>query len=287
MAVYERTYKRWSGETTSEWSRFLILPRYVVRDVFKSRWMVAFFVLCFIFPLYSAAVIYVRHSTPLLELLPQLDLQDFLAIDERFFATFLRVQSWFAFFLALFVGPGLVSRDLANNGLPLYLSRPFSRYEYILGRFTVLAVLLSAVTWVPGLLLMVMQVNFEGFAWLGEHPRLVPALLLGSGVWIVLLSLLALAISAWVRWRPIAGFTMLLVLLGGLFFGQMVNRLFRTDFGHLLNPAKLVAILWTDLLAINPGSSVPVWSAWLVVAGFLGVCLFVLDRRIRAYEVVR
>jgi hypothetical protein len=44
-----------------------------------------------------------------------------------------------ALFLAAFVGPGQVSPDLANNALSLYLARPFSRVEYVLGKMSVLA----------------------------------------------------------------------------------------------------------------------------------------------------
>jgi hypothetical protein len=38
-----------------------------------------------------------------------------------------------ALFLAAFIGPGLISPDLHNNALSLYLARPFSRAEYVLG----------------------------------------------------------------------------------------------------------------------------------------------------------
>ena len=54
------------------------------------------------------------------------------------------------FFLAAFVGPGLISPDLSHNGLPLYLARPFSRAEYVLGKMSVLVGLMSLMTWIPG-----------------------------------------------------------------------------------------------------------------------------------------
>ena len=56
------------------------------------------------------------------------------------------IQSTLAFFIAAFAGPGLISPDLTNGALPLYLSRPFSRAEYTLGKFSVLALLISAIT---------------------------------------------------------------------------------------------------------------------------------------------
>jgi hypothetical protein len=74
-----------------------------------------------------------------------------------------------ALFLAAFVGPGQVSPDLANNALSLYLARPFSRVEYVLGKMSVLAILMSLMTWMPGLLLFGLQGYLEG--WLDARQR--------------------------------------------------------------------------------------------------------------------
>ena len=42
MAVYERTYRPYRGALTPEWSRFLVLPRYVYRDIFQKKLFVGF-----------------------------------------------------------------------------------------------------------------------------------------------------------------------------------------------------------------------------------------------------
>ena len=92
-----------------------------------------------------------------LSALKMLQIRDLVEINARFFLNFLGWQSMMAFFLAAFVGPGQVSPDLANNALPLYLARPFSRAEYVLGKMSVLLILMSVMTWIPGLLLFVLQ----------------------------------------------------------------------------------------------------------------------------------
>jgi hypothetical protein len=58
MAVYEHTYKLYTGKLTPEWSRFLIIPRHAFRDVFASKIFLGFFVLCFVCPLVMAILIY-------------------------------------------------------------------------------------------------------------------------------------------------------------------------------------------------------------------------------------
>ena len=284
MAVYERSYKRYVGELSPQWSRFSVLPRYVYRDIFKSKFFLAFLILSLIYPLICSAVIYLRHNVEMLQAL-DVRVADLLAIDGGFFGQLMLVQFWFAFFTALFVGPGLVSKDLANNGLPLYLSRPFSRAEYVLGKFSVLAILLSFITWIPGLSLFALQSGYAGWSWPTSNARIAVTIFLGSWVWITVVSLMALALSAWVKWRPVAGFLMFMILLGGGFFEGIVRVLFRTDLGELANLIRNVWIIWLGLIG-EPVQGTPVWAAWLAVLSFVGLCIFMLNRKIRAYEVV-
>ncbi|MBV9209166.1 MAG: hypothetical protein JOZ52_00980, partial [Acidobacteria bacterium] len=69
MAVYEHTYKRYAGELTPTWSRFLIIPRHAYRAVFQSKIFMAFFVACFIPPLVFAILIYLHHNVNALGIL--------------------------------------------------------------------------------------------------------------------------------------------------------------------------------------------------------------------------
>ena len=40
MAVYEHLYGAYEGESHSAWSRFLVIPRYALRETFKSKLLV-------------------------------------------------------------------------------------------------------------------------------------------------------------------------------------------------------------------------------------------------------
>ena len=53
-------------------------------------------------------------------------LRDLAPINGFFFQIFVGVQTGLAFLLTVLMGPPLISRDLANNALPLYLCRPLS-----------------------------------------------------------------------------------------------------------------------------------------------------------------
>ncbi|MDQ3686170.1 MAG: hypothetical protein M3430_11310 [Acidobacteriota bacterium] len=306
MAVFENAYKGYDGAVTPQWSRFLVLPRYSLRDVFKSKLFTALFCLCFIYPLVAAILIYLHHNANAIQLL-QINVRELLPINASFFQFFVQFQGWCAFLLTVIVAPPLVSRDLANNALPLYLYRPFSRAEYVLGKTTVIVILLSLITWVPGVLLFFLQAYLEGAGWLWPNLWMVGAIFMGSIIWIVLLALLALAISALVKWRVVASGALL-----GLFFipsvlGGIINGLFQTRVGNLISPAALITNIWRGLFGhfvrevdryttdSIPGRRFvevvllepPLWACWLMVALACLVCLWLLARKVRAYEVIK
>ena len=286
MAVYKQSYRRYEGPLTPPWSRFLIIPRYAYQRVFDSRFLIFFFVTCFIGPAVCAVIIYLRHNSGALEMF-NISLAKLLKVDGRFFFEFISAQGWMGFLLTAFVGPGLISRDLANNALPLYFCRPFSRAEYVIGKMSVLAILLSLITWIPGLLLFAFNASLEGTAWLWENLWLAGGLFLGSWVWILTLSLLALALSAWVKWRLAAGALLFGVFFAAAGFGQAINEILDTKSGDLINLSKVIQTIWRGLFRQPLKDGVSPFGAWEVVITLSAVCLLLLAKKVRAYQVER
>jgi ABC-2 type transport system permease protein len=299
MAVYKKTYRRFDGALTPQWSRFLVLPRYAFEDMRRSRFLTLFFLGTLIMPLVCALVIYLHHNLGALDLLG-IKPDQIIAIDSSFFLFFLGFQSMFAFFLTAFIGPGLVSPDLANNALPLYLSRPFDRRDYVLGKMSVLVILLSTMMWIPGLLLFLLQSYLEGAGWMVSHARIAFALFAGSWIWILVLSLLVLALSAWVKWKPVAGGLLFVVFFTGSGFGHAINGVLRTKWGHLINLNHLIGTVWVwafgeelkegggaVFFRIQYGEALPIWVTWAALFAFCAVCLYLLNKKIRGLEVVR
>src|SRR5439155_13933633 len=117
---------------------------------------------------------------------------------------FTLIQGTLAALLGLFMGPALLSPDMANNGLALYFARPLSRWEYLLGKFCILSILLSAITWVPLLLLFLLQTSLEGLSWLMGNLNVAAAVFFTSAIWIVVLNLMTMSASALIRRRALA-----------------------------------------------------------------------------------
>src|SRR5215212_9957425 len=239
MAVYEQTYKRYTGQLTPEWSRFLIIPRHAFRAVFNSKLFTAFFVICFLPLLVEAILIYLHHNISAIAIM-KIDVRALVPIDASFFYAFVNVQGGFAFFVALLVGPPLVSRDLRNNALPLYLCRPFSRTEYVMGKMSVLLILLSWITWVPQLLMFLFQSYLEGFAWFRSNLWIASAIVIGGVVWILLLALLSQTLSALLKWRIVASGAMLGLVFIPSVFAEIVNFIFRTNWAHIISLFSLM-----------------------------------------------
>ncbi len=309
MAVYEHLYGSFDGESRSALSRFLVIPRYALRETFSSKLFTTIFILCFVHPLVAAILVYLRHNANALALL-QIDVVELLPIDATFFRFFVSLQASFAFILTVIVGPPLISRDLANNALPLYLCRPLSRTEYVLGKMAVLGFMLSMITWVPGLLIFFFQASLAGFEWFWANLWMISSIFLGSMVWIILLSLLALSASALLKWRVVASGALLGLFFVTGAFGEIINNLFLTRFGHLISLSAAMnsivdGLFWLfvrqsgsvrgtvtnpvyerqyfDIVLLEP----PLWISWLMFLAVCGICVWLLSRKVRAYEVIK
>ena len=285
MAVYRRSYRPYSGTLTAEWSRFLVLFRYSRRNVFKSRFLTVFFVLCFFWPIVCLLAIYLANSA---SVLAKLGLRpELFSIDNKFFLDFMSVQGVLAFLLTAFAGPGLISPDLANGALPLYFCRPFSRAEYVLGKSSVLGILLSEITWIPGIILFAIQASFAGASWTWNNFWIAGSLILSSLILIAILSLLAMAVSAWVKWRIVAGAILLAVMSFGAGFGAATNAVLRIEGGHFFDLVYLMATVWRNLFLVDSENAISAGQAWIAILIYCLFCLWLLMRKVRAYEVVR
>jgi ABC-2 type transport system permease protein len=301
MAVYKKTYRPYEGELTPAWSRFLVIPRYAFEELHGKRFLTIFFLASFIYPLICALIIYVQHNASALSLLGvQQGARGLISINVTFFMSLLGWQSMLALFMASFIGPGLVSPDLANNALSLYLARPFSRVEYVVGKMSVLAILMSLMTWIPGLLCFGLQGYLEGWQWMRDNARLASGVFFGSWVWILVLALLALALSAWVKWKPAAGGLMFGVFFVGSAFGAVINAVQRTRWGNLFNVGHLIGVVWVRLFEGSNQTTngavffraaqdevLPLWTCWAALCVLALICLYMLARKIRGAEVVR
>jgi ABC-2 type transport system permease protein len=293
VAVYKRTYKVYDGALTPSWSRFLVLSRYSASSLFDSRYFTAFTLLCLAPVLIGALTIYFIHSSTA-QLLLGMQFNSNDLVNNLWFWGFLQGQVWLAFLMTLWAVPGMMTRDFANHALQLYLSRPLSRTEYLLGKISAVVLLLSGITWVPGLLLFGLQAQLEGHGWGRQNLWLMGSIFIGCLLWISVIALLAMALSVWVKWRIAASALMLAIFFVLPGFGEAANAILRTQWGKLLSVPYVMVLIWTHLFRLPAHyihgfhyAGVPVWSAWMSVFGVCFISLLLLNRRLKAREVER
>lgn len=293
MAVYKRTYKAYRGTLTPAWSRFTVLSRYGFSTLFSSRPFTAYTVLCLLPFLGGLVFIYVVHS-PTVQALLNVQFGRTPLINNYWFLFFLSFEAWMGFLLTAWGAPGMISQDFANHSVQLYLSRPLSRGEYLFGKVSVMVALLSCTTWIPALVLFLLQAQLQGHGWGWDNLWLAGSIFVAGMLWIALISLLSMALAVWVRWRIAATALMLGIFFVLPGFGAAMDAILRTHWGMLFNLPHVIALIWAHLFRFQTDQFhraqfdlVPLWSAWASILAVCAMSVWLLHRRLKAREVER
>ncbi len=268
------------------------MMRYALTDLWSSRITIVLSIMCLIPTLLSLTIIYVMNNSVVRALLSGGGSGPVLPIDERFFLVVLEMQCWPALVLTAWVGPWLVSTDMTNTALPIILSHPVSRAEYVLAKFSLLAGYLSVVTWIPALLLFTFQSYMSATPWAAKNMHIALGMFAGALIWVILLSLIALATAAWVKWRIVATAMVVAAIFVPAGVGGVFNAVMHTDWGGVVNIPLMMFALWHRLLRVEfPGvltrHELPTPAILIALTLICAGCVAALNARIRAREVVR
>jgi ABC-2 type transport system permease protein len=282
MPIYEQSYRRWEARGPLHQFRFLPITREALRLLLARKAFLALLIFAWLPFVIMLAVLYFSVANPGLE-------RAMGGINAQFFGGFFKWQVPFVTLISVFGGAGLVANDLRSGGILVYLSRPLSRRDYILGKVGVLVALNLAITLVPGLALYVVGLSLApekllkwDLWWIG------PAIALQSLVIVFAVGLLVLAVSAVSRSARVTGVA-LIALWGGL---ELVQLFAAAVFGRrevsLLSVQANVRAVGNALFGIqqHPPALFWVWPA-LVLALTALACVAILNARVRAVEVVR
>lgn len=290
MSVFKHKYRAYEGRVTPLWARIGVLVRYALSEAWSSRITVGLFTLAMLPVIVDVVAIYLANNS-VARMLVSPGSKFPLQIDAKFFLRVLSAQCWLALVVNAWVAPRLVSFDLADNALPILLSHPISRFGYVLGKFIGLFSILSLVTWVPCLLLFAYQAYTSPGAWFGANVQVGLGLLAGSVLWIVVVALLGLALSSWVKWRMVATGVIFAAVFVPAGIGGVITGILRTKWGFLLNVPVMMTEVWQRLLGAPtvmrgdlelPGAAIAV-----VLLAAMAISVALLNARIRAREVVR
>jgi ABC-2 type transport system permease protein len=282
MPIYEQAYRRYEARGPLRTLRFWPITRESLRLILAKRAFLGLLLVCWIPFLFRVGQIYLVKNVP--------EAGRFLPADGRLFGEFLNTQVGLCLLLTIFGGAGLIANDLRTGAILVYLSRPLTRRDYVLGKLCVLLALNLGVTLVPGLLLYGVGLGLapEQFA-VWRLAWIAPAVLLQSLVVSLVLSLVALAVSSLSRSARVAG----LALVGLVVGLEIVRGVLRAVVDVR---AATVISLQADLRALGGAlfgvtarrfEAVAWTDASLALAAASLLCLAVLRSRVRAVEIVR
>ena len=289
LSIFKLEYRAYTGTLTSRWVRLGVIVRYALAEAWSSRITVGLFTLSMLPVIVYLVGIYLANNPVARMLIMRRN--PTLTINAGYFLKVLETQCWLALVLTAWIAPRLVCFDISDNALPILLSHPISRFGYVLGKFVALSSCLSLATWIPCTLLFFYQGYSSAQPWVLPNLRIAVGLVVGSLLWILLLSLLGLALSAWVRWKAVATGIIFAAVLVPAGIGGVITGILRTKWGFLLNVPVIMTQLWQQLLGapqtMRPDFHLPGSCILLVLASMCAVCVLLLNARIRAREVVR
>ena len=282
MPIYDQGYRRYEARGPLRTLRFWPITREALRLLLSKRAFLFLLIPCWVPFLVRCVQIWVVTQFP--------QAGRVLPVDGRLFGEYLNTQIGLALFLTIFGGAGLIANDLRTGAILVYLSRPLTRRDYVLGKLSVLLALNASVTLVPALLLYGIglalapeQYMTWSLWWIG------PAIVLHATLICVSISLLSLAVSSLTKSARIAGLGFF-----GLFVGlEMARGVLRNIFD--VRGATLLSIqadlrgIGSALFGVTPSRFDLVdWpAAALVLLLVAAGCLLLLRSRVRAVEIVR
>src|SRR2546430_4878839 len=170
MPIHDQGYRRYAGTRVPRGRAWIVIARAGLRAFFGKRAFLGLLLLSWVPFLVRAVQMYAAANVPQ---------ASFLAPTPAMFRQFLQQQDIFVFFITVYVGAGLIANDRRANALQVYLSKPLTRAEYVFGKLAILMTFLLLVTWVPAIVLLLVQIGFAGnFTIFVNNLYLFPAITL-------------------------------------------------------------------------------------------------------------
>jgi ABC-2 type transport system permease protein len=279
MPVYEQTYRRWEARAPLRSLRSWPITREALRLLLARR--------AFLLLMIASLLPFVGFALYLFLVTQVAQAAQIAPVDGTLFRRFFAFQLPPAFLVTTFAGAGLIANDLRTGAILVYLSRPLTRRDYVIGKLSVLLLLNLCLTLVPGLALYGI-----GLAMVPDHllradrAWLAPGIAAYSVVASLLVSLLALAVSALSRSARVAGLGFFLIAVAPEPVVLVLRAILRSPYVVLASIWEDLRIVCGALLGVAPAPNEPVlWAAAVLAAVGVG-CLFVLRARVRAVEIV-
>jgi hypothetical protein len=160
MPIYHESYSVWEGKLKEKPLTWYVIARTGIRLVWTKGLgfllvltLIPFLIV--IIPKLFEIIKYINNA--------QLDkISTLFQFDEKTFWSFFRTETYFMVLMIIVTGSGLIANDRRFNAYQIYFSKPLSFFDYILGKFLIVAFYCSLVTLLPSFLLFLLQILLTG-----------------------------------------------------------------------------------------------------------------------------
>jgi ABC-2 type transport system permease protein len=278
MPIHDQGYRRYGGLRARTGTGWMVITRAGIRNQFAKRAFLGLLVMSWL-PFFVRAVQIFAAAN-----LPQ---AQFLALTAETFRQFLDQQQIWVFFVTVYVGAGLIANDRRANALQIYLSKPLTRAEYIFGKLAILMFFLLLITWVPAIVLLIVQISFAGnFTFLKNNVYLFPAITVFAFLQVTMVAAAMLALSSLSKSsRYVAILYAAVIFFTQAIYGVLSVVTRSTELSWISFPANLAQV-GDVIFRLPPKYATPWPVSLLMILGLIAVSALVLERRVRGIEVV-
>jgi ABC-2 type transport system permease protein len=278
MPIHDQGYRHYSGQRAPHGGAWWVIARTHMLSSVRYRWFIVVLVVAWVPFVVRAVQIYFASTNA--------QVAQLLATTPDTFREFLSQQRLFVF-LVIIMQSGLIADDRRTNALQLYLSKPLTRIEYILGKLIPPLAFVLGVTLLPAVVLLILQVVFAGsLTFLSANLFLMPAIVLFSLVQALLSAFAIVALSSLSKSRRFVA----VMYAGIVFFTAAVYQVLRLITNSrrwaVISPGEMLDVIANAIFRSRGEPAVPVFIAVLAIAVIIGLSMLILERRIRAVEVV-
>jgi ABC-2 type transport system permease protein len=278
MPIHDQSYRRYGGGKTSPGRAWTVIARAGILTMIRKRAFMGLLIFAWLPFVVRAVQLYVAANFPQAAI---------LAPDPTTFRDFLGQQDFFVFIVTIYAGAGLIAADRRANALQIYLSKPLMRSEYIGGKAAILFTFLLFVTWLPAILLLILQVMFKGsFEFMSNNLFLFPAITVATFLQAIVATFTMLALSSLSKSSRYVG-----ILYAGIIFftAAIYNVMYAVTGSSSLSWISVTSSLTQVIdvvFRLKPHYTTPWQVSLIVLIAIVVVSISVLERRVRGVEVV-
>ena len=281
MPIHDQGYRRYGGNKARTGTGWIVIARAGIRTMVSKKAFLGLLLVSW-FPFFVRAVQF--YAAANLTTIPQASI---LTPSADTFRQFLEQQRTFVFCVTVYVGAGLIANDRRANALQIYLSKPLTRAEYVFGKLAILITFLALVTWLPAIVLLIVQIAFAGnFTFFRTNVFLFPAITLFAFLEVIVASSTMLALSSLSKSsRYVAILYAAVIFFTQAVYGVLYAVTRSTSFSWLSFSTNLSQI--GDMIFRQPQRYDTPWPVALLMIVLLVVLSgVILERRVRGVEVV-